>query len=58
LAAKEHLILKKGKSGKKIFEKLGLKIIAENRVFTKFSSFDPIKRILFVLEKGSEAMGA
>jgi len=38
------------KEWKEIFEKLGLKIIAENQVFTKFSWLDPIKRILFVLE--------
>jgi len=49
---------KKREEWKKIFEKLGLKIIAQNQVFTKLSWLDPVKRILFVLEKGSEAMGA
>jgi len=42
---------KKRVEWQKIFEKLGLKIIAQDRVFTKFSWLDPIKRIRFVLEK-------
>jgi len=36
---------------RKIFDKLGLKIIAQTQVFTKFHWLDPVKRILFVLEK-------
>jgi ubiquinone/menaquinone biosynthesis C-methylase UbiE len=39
------------KEWRKIFDKLALKIIAENQVFTKISWLDPVKRILFVLEK-------
>lgn len=36
---------------KELFKKLGLKIISEKRVFTKLDWLDPVKRILFVLEK-------
>ena len=34
-----------------LFNKLGLKVIAQKRVFTKFDWLDLVKRILFVLEK-------
>lgn len=39
------------KEWKKLFKELGLKIIAQKRVFTKFDWLDPVKRTLFVLEK-------
>jgi len=48
---KKTFNFKTKKEWKKIFEKLGLKIVAEDLVFTKFSFLDPIKRIRFVLEK-------
>ena len=48
---KKTFNFKKEEEWKKIFDKLALKIIAENQVFTKFSWLDPIKRIRFVLEK-------
>jgi len=48
---KKTFNFKKKEEWKKIFEKLDLKIIAQNQVFTKFSWLDPIKRIRFVLEK-------
>lgn len=35
---------------KELFKKLGLKIFAQKRVFTKLDWFDPVKKILFVLE--------
>ena len=35
---------------KKIFKKLGLKIIEKKRVFSPFDWIDPVKRFLFVLE--------
>lgn len=35
----------------KLFDKLGLKIIAQKRVFTKFDWLNPVKRALFVLVK-------
>ena len=49
--SKKAFNFKKKEEWKKIFEKLGLKIIAQDRVFTKFSWLDPAKRIRFVLEK-------
>jgi len=42
---------KKREDWKKIFKKFSLKIIAEKQVFTQFDWLDPVKRILFVLEK-------
>ena len=39
------------KEWKEMFEKLGLEIVAENLVFTKFAWLDPVKRIRFVLER-------
>jgi len=49
--SKKTFNFKTRKEWREIFEKLTLKIIAENQVFTKFSWLDPIKRIRFVLEK-------
>ena len=49
--SKKAFNFKKKEEWEKIFEKLGLKIIAQDRVFTKFSWLDPAKRIRFVLEK-------
>jgi len=42
---------KKRGEWKEIFKKFLLKIIAEKPVFTRFDWLDPVKRILFVLEK-------
>ena len=42
---------KTSKEWEKIFESLGFKIIAKKQVFTKLDWLDPVKRILFVLEK-------
>lgn len=50
LGGKKTFNFKTKKEWQKIFEKLGLKIIAQKRVFTKLSFFDPVKKILFVLE--------
>jgi len=49
--SKKTFSFKKKEEWKKTFEKLGLKIIAQDRVFTKFDWLDPVKRIRFVLEK-------
>jgi ubiquinone/menaquinone biosynthesis C-methylase UbiE len=49
--SKKIFNFKKKEEWEKIFEKLDLKIIAENQVFAKFSWLDPVKRIRFVLEK-------
>lgn len=39
------------KEWKEFFKKLGLKLIAQKRIYTSFDFFDPAKRIIFVLEK-------
>jgi len=48
---KKTFNFKKKEEWKRIFDKLGLKILADNQVFTKFNWLDPIKRIRFVLER-------
>lgn len=47
---REKFNFKTSNEWRKIFEKLGLKIIAQKPVFSKFNLFDPVKKILFVLE--------
>jgi len=48
---REKFNFKTSNEWKKIFKKLGLKIIAQKPVFSDFNLIDPVKKILFVLEK-------
>jgi len=50
---KQKFNFKTKKEWQELFKKIGLKIIAEKRVIiSKLDFFDPVYRILFVLEKG------
>ena len=49
--SKKIFNFKTRKEWREIFDKLALKIVAENQVFTKFSCLDPVKRVRFVLER-------
>ena len=48
---RKHFHFKTRKEWRELFDRLGLKIIAQKWVSTKLDWFDPGKRILFVLEK-------
>lgn len=46
---RKNFNFKTKKEWEDLFKKLGLKVIIQKRVFTKFDFFDPVHRILFVL---------
>jgi len=47
----EKLNFKTKKEWEEFFKKSGLKLIAQKRTFTDFDFFDPVKRVIFILEK-------